>query len=66
MTREQMKAMARAQLGNQIFGNTWLIAVVVVVIQAAVSYLVNGIPGIGTIASLLLKKHCLRCCGNVS
>lgn len=55
MTREQMKAMARAQLGNQIFGNTWLIAVVVVVIQAAVSYLVNGIPGIGTIASLLLS-----------
>lgn len=50
-----MKAMARAQLGNQIFGNTWLIAVVVVVIQAAVSYLVNGIPGIGTIASLLLS-----------
>lgn len=55
MTREQMKAMAKAQLGNQIFGNTWLIAVVVVVIQAAISYLVNAIPGIGQIASLLLS-----------
>lgn len=54
MTRQQMKAMAKAQLGNQIFGNTWLIAVVVVVIQAAVSYLVNAIPGVGQIASLLL------------
>ena len=49
-----MKAMAKAQLGNQIFGNTWLIAVVVVVIQTAISYLVNAVPGIGQIASLLL------------
>ena len=54
MTRQQMKAMAKAQLGNQIFGNTWLIAVVVVVIQTAISYLVNAVPGIGQIASLLL------------
>lgn len=41
-----MKAMAKAQLGNQIFGNTWLIAVVVIVIQTAISYLVNAVPGI--------------------
>ena len=49
-----MKAMAKAQLGNQIFGNTWLIAVVVIVIQTAISYLVNAVPGIGQVASLLL------------
>lgn len=55
MTRQQIKAMARAQLGNQIFGNTWLIAVVVAVIQMAISYLVNAIPGIGQIAALLLS-----------
>lgn len=55
MTRQQIKAMARAQLGNQIFGNTWLIAVVVVVIQTAIAYLVNAIPVIGQIASLLLS-----------
>lgn len=55
MTRQQIKAMARAQLGNQIFGNTWLIAVVVAVIQTAIAYLVNAIPGIGQIASLLLS-----------
>ncbi len=55
MTRQQIKAMARAQLGNQIFGNTWLIAVVVAVIQTAISYLVNAIPGIGQIAALLLS-----------
>ncbi len=54
MTRQQMKAMARAQLGNQIFGNTWLIAVVVVVIQMAVTYLVNAIPCVGQIAAILL------------
>lgn len=54
MTRQQIKAMAKDQLGNQIFGYTWLIAVVAVVIQAAVSDLVNVFPGIGQIASLLL------------
>lgn len=54
MTRQQMKAMARAQLGNQIFGNAWLIAVVVVVIQMAVTYLVNAIPCVGQIAAILL------------
>lgn len=54
MTRQQIKAMARAQLGNQIFGNTWLIAVVAVVIQMAIAYLVNAIPGVGQIVSLLL------------
>ena len=55
MTRQQIKAMARAQLGNQIFGNTWLIAVVVAVIQTAIAYLVNAIPVIGQIALLLLS-----------
>ena len=55
MTRQQMKAMAKAQLGDQIFGNTWLIAVVVVVIQTAISYFVNAIPGVGQIASLLVS-----------
>lgn len=46
--------MARAQLGNGIFGNTWLIAVVVIVIQMAVTYFVNGIPCVGQIAAILL------------
>ena len=46
MTRQQIKAMARAQLGNSIFGNTWLVAVVVMLIQGALSYLVNVIPGV--------------------
>lgn len=54
MTRQQIKAMARAQLGNGIFGNTWLIAVVVIVIQMAVTYFVNGIPCVGQIAAILL------------
>ena len=47
--------MARAQLGNSIFGNTWLIAVVVILIQGALSYLVNVIPGVGQIATILIS-----------
>lgn len=54
MTRQQMKAMAKAQLGNQIFGNTWLIAVGVITIQTAISYFVNAIPVAGQVASLLV------------
>ena len=49
-----MKAMAKAQLGNQIFGNTWLIAVGVITIQTAISYFVNAIPVAGQVASLLV------------
>ena len=55
MTRQQIKEMAKAQLGGKIFGNTWLIAVVVVVIQVALSQLVNVIPGVGQIAALLIS-----------
>ena len=47
--------MARAQLGNSIFGNTWLIAVVVILIQGALSYSVNVIPGVGQIATILIS-----------
>ena len=46
--------MARAQLGNSIFGNTWLVAVVVMLIQGALSYLVNVIPGVGQVATILI------------
>ena len=55
MTRQQIKEKAKAQLGGTIFGNTWLIAVVVVVIQVALSQLVNVIPGVGQIAALLIS-----------
>ena len=55
MTRQQIKEMAKAQLGGKIFGNKWLIAVVVIVIQIALSQLVNFIPGVGQIAALLIS-----------
>ena len=55
MTRQQIKEMAKAQLGDKIFGNKWLIAVVVIVIQIALSQLVNVIPGVGQIAALLIS-----------
>jgi uncharacterized membrane protein len=49
-----MKEMAKAQLGNQIFGNTWLTAVIVVLIQSAVTYLINCVLGFGQIVSILV------------
>lgn len=47
MNRIELKAKAKAQLGNQIFSNTWLISVVVVLIASAVM-------GISSVVSLLL------------
>lgn len=54
MTRSQIKQMARAQLGNQIFGNVWLFAVLVIVVQAALTYLINVVPVVGQVAALLV------------
>ncbi|MBR6632929.1 MAG: DUF975 family protein [Clostridia bacterium] len=47
MNRIELKAKAKAQLGNQIFSNTWLISVIVVLITTA-------ILGISSAVSLLL------------
>ena len=49
MTRQQLKENARAQLGNRIFGNNWLYAVLVVVILGAVTSVSNVIPGVGAL-----------------
>lgn len=47
--------MAKAQLGDNLFCNNWLIAVVVLVIQIALSQLVNLVPGVGQVASILIS-----------
>ncbi len=48
--RAQVKANAKAQLGNNIFGKTWLMALVVVLIQSAILSVASYIP----VASLVL------------
>ena len=54
MTRAEIKARAKAQLGGSIFSNNWLYAVLVVIIETALVGAINAIPGVGTIASLLI------------
>ncbi|MBR2338643.1 MAG: DUF975 family protein [Clostridia bacterium] len=50
MTRQEIKARAKAQLGNNIFGSAWLLALVVCLIQS----LPGAVPSIGTILVLVL------------
>lgn len=46
MTRQTIKAMAKAQMGNNIFGSGWLLALVVCFIPSLAG-LLSSIPGIG-------------------
>jgi uncharacterized membrane protein len=53
MTRQEIKAHAKQQLGNNIFGSTWLLSILVVVIVAAISSVAGSIiPGIGAMVVL--------------
>lgn len=55
MSRAELKQRAKNQLGNHLFGNIWMYAVLVVLIQTLLSNAVSAIlPGIGMIASLLI------------
>lgn len=50
MTRIELKARAREQLGGKIFGNIWLIAVLAVFIYGVITGAVsNIIPGLGAL-----------------
>ena len=50
MTRQEIKAQARAQLGGKIFGNYWMIALLVMLIIGALEAAAGSIiPGIGAI-----------------
>lgn len=55
MSRAELKQRAKDQLGNNIFGSTWMYAVLVVLIEALLSYAVNAIPGVGSIASIVIS-----------
>ena len=54
MNRATLKARAKAQLGNNIFGNKWMLGLLVCLIVAAVATLPNVIVGVGTIAMLII------------
>lgn len=54
MSRKELKSRARAQLGNGIFKDNWLYAVLVVIIEWVLVVAINGLPGIGAVASLLI------------
>lgn len=50
MTNAELKAKARQQLGNQIFGNAWLMAVVVCLVVGAITAAAgNLLPGLGAV-----------------
>ena len=55
MTRQEIKERSKQQLGRNIFGNTWLMALVVCLIQGAIIGLASGISSfIGGAASLIV------------
>lgn len=54
MTRFEIKMRAKAQLGNSIFGNNWMLALVVCLISSAATALVSQIPAAGAAVSLIL------------
>lgn len=54
MTRAELKFRAKAQLGNGIFRDNWLYAVITILIQGILAYAINCIPGIGTVAAIII------------
>ena len=60
MTRQQIKEMAKAQLGGKIFGNTWLIAVVVVPTPTIC------IDGINIASIVRLQADCKAICCSIA
>lgn len=49
MSRKELRARARAQLGGKIFAESWLIAILVSIIVAAVTGVSNVVPVVGAI-----------------
>ncbi len=54
MTRVELKSRAKAQLGGGIFKDNWLFAVIVVLIEGVLTTAINGIPGAGSVAALII------------
>lgn len=52
--RAQIKENSKTLLGNNLFGKTWLMALVACLIQGAIITLCSYVPYVGSVASLLL------------
>lgn len=55
MTNSEIRATARARLGGKIFGSTWLMSVLVILIYSMITSVIGAIPAVGSIAVLLLS-----------
>ena len=55
VTRQELKARAKAQLGGKIFHNLWLMALLVCLIYAVISGVLGAIPTVGAIAAVVVS-----------
>lgn len=54
LTSKDFRQLAKASLGEKVFGSIWPMAAVVMLIDLIVAYVINLIPGVGSLASLLV------------
>ncbi len=54
MTRYEIKQRAKEQLGNNVFSQNWLFAVLTILVYAAIISVVSSITGVGYIANLII------------
>lgn len=54
VTRAELKARAKAQLGGQIFANNWMMALLVCLVGSIILSVVNVIPAVGQLACIVV------------
>ncbi len=54
ISRKLIKENAKAQLGNNIFGGTWLTALLVLLVESAIAGAVSAIPNVGIVLNSLV------------
>lgn len=54
MTRQEIKARAKEQLGREIFGENWLSAVLIILINTAIMAAGGALVGVGTVVALVI------------
>lgn len=55
VTRQELKARAKAQLGGKIFHNLWLMALLVCLVHAVITGVLGVIPTVGSIAAVIVS-----------
>ena len=54
LTGKDYRQLAKASLGDKIFGSIWLMAVVTTIVYTAVTGIAGVIPGVGSVISILI------------